>query len=314
MRGTPGTVNPPIADARDNVVAMPIATRLPSAKPPHAALRDWLVVTLRPQREANALLSSLRRHGADAVNLAVVALRGARPADIAPALHCALSARYALFSSPAAVRHARRIDRALALDIFADGGPLSRLASAGRVFAPGVGTATALGRAGIAPVRVPTARFDSEGLLALPELEAPLSGRFALIGAPGGRGLLDETLARRGAQVIPVHVYQRIDVTPDAAILDRLVHSPRAILVVSSRDALDRLVRQSAPGCMAPLQEHVHCVVASERLANAIEGHGFHRRSISGSAHTDDLVAAVIDVATHAADTSAKDDSVSMTT
>ncbi len=316
MRAAPDVVNPPTTRGRDNGGTMPTRRQRTSSSRPETAgnaLRGWRVMTLRPSGEASALLSALRRQGADAMNLAVVALRGVPSADAASAIARAATARHALFASPAAVRHARRIDRSLKLGFFAHGGPLDRLARAGQLYAPGRGTADALQRAGIARVRIPESRYDSEGVLALPALAPPLSGGFALIGAPHGRGVLDEALVVRGAEVIRVHVYERTDVAPDVAVLDRLVAAKHALAIVSSAAALDRLVATMTPDALAALRDRVHWVLASGRLDEAATRHGFHHRSVARSAHTADLVAAAVHAATHLADTSAKDDSVSMT-
>ena len=69
-------------------------------------------------------------------------------------------------------------------------------------FAPGPGTAEALADAGIANVRIPATTFDSDGLLALPELASTSQGKRVLIfRGDGGREQLGDTLRARGAEV-----------------------------------------------------------------------------------------------------------------
>lgn len=82
-------------------------------------------------------------------------------------------------------------------------------------FAPGPGTAAVLRTLGIAKVSVPEKDFDSEGLLALPELAAPAGKRFIVFRGEGGRELLGDTLVARGATVEYVACYRRA--APDAA-------------------------------------------------------------------------------------------------
>ena len=80
----------------------------------------------------------------------------------------------------------------------------------GRIIAIGQGTAAALAACGIKAI-VPAGQADSEALLAMPELgRAALGGRAVLIvRGEGGRGLLADALARRGARVRHAIVYRR---------------------------------------------------------------------------------------------------------
>ena len=80
----------------------------------------------------------------------------------------------------------------------------------GRIIAIGQGTAAELAACGIKAV-VPAGQADSEALLAMPELgRAALGGRTVLIvRGEGGRGLLADALARRGARVRHAIVYSR---------------------------------------------------------------------------------------------------------
>jgi uroporphyrinogen-III synthase len=77
------------------------------------------------------------------------------------------------------------------------------------VGAVGRATAAALHAAGIPPQLVPAAGFDSESLLALPELTGVAGKRVLIVRGEGGRALLGETLAVRGAEVHFAEVYRR---------------------------------------------------------------------------------------------------------
>ena len=57
----------------------------------------------------------------------------------------------------------------------------------------------------------------SEGLLALPELQSLRGLPVGLVTAPGGRGLIGETLAHRGALVHLAEVYRREPLLPNAS-------------------------------------------------------------------------------------------------
>jgi uroporphyrinogen-III synthase len=75
--------------------------------------------------------------------------------------------------------------------------------------APGPGTAAALAAIGIHNVRIPKTTMDSEGLLALPELETVSGKRVVIFRGDSGRELLRTALETRGAEVTQVECYRR---------------------------------------------------------------------------------------------------------
>lgn len=262
-----------------------------------APLTGWQVLTLRPAGQAGYLLRCLRRQGATARNLPLVRLQGESGAALAPAF---ADARYDgrwIFTSPAAVAHAARIAQDLRSDWFAPGGRLVRAAAEGRVLAPGPGTARALHRLGIRPVRIPERRLDSEGLLALPELAPPLRGQVRLVGAPGGRTLLADALGERGAKVRPIWVYRRQPMPLRPAPAAYLATSASPLLIASSLAMLRRLPAVLAPDVWNRLPRQALLVVASERLAQWARGQGFVRVGVAASAQTKALVSAALRLA-----------------
>jgi len=102
----------------------------------------------------------------------------------------------------------------------------------------GQGSAKALRDLGIAQVIAPGERFDSEGLLALPELQDVAGWRVIIFRGNGGRNLLGDTLKERGATVEYAECYQRAKPQLDGAAL--LAANPD-ILTVTSSEALDSL-------------------------------------------------------------------------
>ncbi len=90
-----------------------------------------------------------------------------------------------------------------------------------RAAAVGKGSVKELKRFGITGVLVPTRSFDSEGLLALPELQQIDGWRVVIFRGDGGRELLGDTLAGRGASVEYVECYRRARPRADASPLLR---------------------------------------------------------------------------------------------
>jgi uroporphyrinogen-III synthase len=187
------------------------------------------ILVTRPARQAGAFAEKLAALGATPVVFpAIVILPPADRASLDAAHARLASYDFAFFVSANAVEY---------------GAPdSSRWPAALVAFAPGPGTAEALAAVGIADARVPTTTFDSEGLLALPEL-ADLRGRRAVIfRGEGGRETLAEALAARGAQVDHAVCYRRAPPASGAAGLIAALREGRVNAVtVTSSEGVDNL-------------------------------------------------------------------------
>jgi uroporphyrinogen-III synthase len=87
------------------------------------------------------------------------------------------------------------------------------------VAAVGRASARALERFGAPGALVPDGRYDSEALLALAALQRVTGKRIAIFRGDGGRELLGDTLAQRGATVSYVESYRRVRPRADATTL-----------------------------------------------------------------------------------------------
>jgi uroporphyrinogen-III synthase len=185
-----------------------------------------------------------------------------------------------LFTSPSAVRAAAALRRLRAKP----GQPW---------VAVGEGTARALRRIGIVDVVAP-ARMDSEGVLALPALSAVHGRQVGLVTAPGGRGVIAATLARRGARVLRADVYARVPVSPSP----RAVAALRALrsrpwLALSSGEAL-RHVLDALPADVRTLLLQARVLAASDRLAAQARDAGFADIHTADDARPRSLLAAAL--------------------
>lgn len=235
------------------------------------------VVITRPAGTAADLVRRVRARGGVPVLLPGMRLCRADDEGAARnALHAALGDDLIIFTSPAAVRHAAM---------------LAPLRTAAIVLAVGQATARALSRRGVATVLAPE-RQDSEGLLIHAAVQQLDQCRVALIGAPGGRGLLRTQLTARGARLREVHVYRRAPPRLDRRHLDPIRTLPASALVLwSSVEALTCLHQQLSSSTWATLCAAT-AVVSSERLAVAASAAGFGRIVRAASALSADLLQA----------------------
>ena len=123
--------------------------------------------------------------------------------------------------------------------------PPFKLPASLHVFAPGPGTAEELSRLGVERVEMPESSFDSEGLLALPSMQATaIKGkRIVIFRGNDGRELLRAELLKRGATVDAVTAYhRRAPNTPPDGLLELLRCGQINAISAMSSDAITNLV------------------------------------------------------------------------
>ena len=194
------------------------------------------VLVTRPAGQAQALGDGLRAAGFTPLYLPTLAIEAADPALAVAALRAALPCDLAIFISANAVQHALPV-------IAAAGG----LPAGCTVAAVGPASARTLQAAGFSNVLTPAARFDSEGLLALPQLHQVAGQRVVIFRGEGGRTLLADTLAARGADVRAVVCYRRVAAGDAAQLKDWLAQGTIAALTATSRASLDGLLALAGP-------------------------------------------------------------------
>jgi uncharacterized protein HemX/uroporphyrinogen-III synthase len=184
------------------------------------------VLVTRPAEQAEPLCRLLERHGARPVRLPMQAIEPTRQAAAAAAqLQQQRDALAWIFTSVNAVRHARSLDAGVWPPCIA----------------VGPATAAALAQAGIADVRTPAREHDSEGVLALDVLQDLAGRRIVVITGEGGRDVIEQGLAGRGAQVSRVEVYRRVALPHPPETLATAVAGADAA-VVTNGEALRLLV------------------------------------------------------------------------
>ena len=163
-----------------------------------------------------------------------------------------------------------------------------------RYAAVGAATAYALTKAGVHDVLVPATRFDSEGLLECLPAEVVKGRTVLLFRGEGGRTLLADALAARGAKIQHAVCYRRVPAVPNPAMLARVMRNEVDVIVVTSREGLENLPALVPAAGQAALRRAA-LIVTSPRQAEAARALGFTGPLLQ-AAKTDDnsIVAALL--------------------
>ncbi len=158
-------------------------------------------------------------------------------------------------------------------------------------YAVGASTAALLHRRLGVRVHVPSpsaGEDTSEALLRLASLQALGERRVLLVAGEGGRPLIADTLAARGARVTRLALYRRRLLDPDPRMQARLAAGDYRALVVSSGEILEHLARWCTDAALnQPL------IVSSARLATLAGRLGFRFPVVASGATPAALAVAV---------------------
>lgn len=180
------------------------------------------VVVTRPREQAAQLMQRIEQAGGNAILFPLLEISPAADTQSLRALVSRLPEfNLVIFISPNAVRYGMEAIRAVGI-----------LPAELKIATVGQGSANALRDLGVSQIIAPQDRFDSEALLALPELQQVAGWRVAIFRGDGGRELLGDTLKARGATVEYAACYLRARPQQDAGAL--LAACPHAITVTSS--------------------------------------------------------------------------------
>lgn len=227
---------------------------IPKVMPP---LAELTVLVTRPASQAAALCEQIQRHGATAIAFPAV--------EIVPVTAAAASGHdLIVFVSVNAVAH---------------GVHLIEKSATARVAAIGKATAAALKQTSLPADIVPEAGFNSEGLLAHPDLTLAAGAKVLIVRGLGGRELLQESFTSRGLIVETREVYQRVRPSIDDATRDALETRWQSegidVVTATSIETLHNLMEMLSERGRALLREAT-LLVASRRIADAAQAAGLN--------------------------------------
>lgn len=236
------------------------------------ALAGRRVVVTRPAGQSAHLAALIRAAGGEPLLFPALEIFDAE--DLQPVL--ALIERLDAFDLAIFVS-ANAVNRALALVRARRAWPPAlRVATVGR------GSERELQRQGFAAVIAPSERFDSEGLLDLPELRQVQGKRVVIFRGESGRELLGDTLAARGATVEYAECYRRGRPHADPApLLARCARGEIDAFSVTSSEGLANL-HEMLGEAGAPCLKNTPLFAPHERIAAAARALGVRTVVLTG--------------------------------
>lgn len=193
------------------------------------------ILVTRPREQAAGLAALIRRAGGEPILFPAIEIRDLADLDPFYTLADRLgSFDLAIFISPTAVQKGLDL-----VQLRRKGKPWpARLCLA----ALGPGSRRELESRGFSGVLAPSEHADSEALLALPGLADVAGKRVVIFRGEGGRELLGDTLAARGARVEYAECYRRARPEPDpSALPPAWACRPLDAVTVSSSEGLANL-------------------------------------------------------------------------
>lgn len=220
----------------------------------------------RPAQQGDALAERLRRQGAHAVTIPLLAIAPLEDAAQREAVRLQLQT---LSDIDVAIFVSRNAAQQLLLALAAQ-----RLHWPSHIVTVAVGHATAqfLNEHGIAATS--PSRMDSEGMLALPALQTAQNKRCVIFRGVGGRETTAQTLRERGARVDYCELYRRtLPVEAAAAWQQWISGKPaRRLVCINSVDTLNHLL-QIDPH--APARDNLTVLVPGTRVTEHARRSGF---------------------------------------
>jgi len=223
------------------------------------------VLVTRPEHQAKALANMIAQQGGEAIMFPVIEIHKidlGSEGSVSP-----LDADVIIFVSRNAVKHFFRDSK-------------HELSPVTLVIAVGKGTAEVLDQQGISKVLQPTQAIGSEGVLMLPELEDVVDKNIVIVRGRGGRELLADTLAERGAKISYIEVYKRVLASPTDEQCKKATTAD--IVMCTSVAGVTNLCALLSEGIKLVLEKPL--IVLSERIKQHALSLGFKNVMISANA------------------------------
>lgn len=225
-------------------------------------LKGFGIAITRPLDQAKRLCAAIEQQAGNAILFPLIAIAPLEDySTFEQTISQLESAQWAIFISTNAVENAmpRLIKK------------LGKVPEHLKFAAIGQQTAKALALYGVTQVLIPQHRFDSESLLALPEMHDVAKQTVMVFRGVGGREILADTLKERGAHIVFAESYRRINPQTDCTELAQLWRKQQLhAIVVTSSEAMRHLLQMTNNGSDEWLR-NIHICVNHARIAEEAE-------------------------------------------
>ena len=238
------------------------------------------VLVTRPRAQAAELVTAIEREGGDAFCFPVIDIVPRDATLVAPEAEALPEPDIVIFVSRNAVDHGLLYT------------------NRGRVAVIGPATAAAVEAAGHVVDIQPAAGYDSEHLLAEPELQDVAGKQVRIVRGSQGRELLAEQLTARGAEVNYLSVYERRLPEPGPDMLAEIEARWRRgdinVVTVMSVQSLVNLLALLPAWCLEQMEETPLVTPAGRVLKEVLDRYPASRPVLAAGPQADDMVRAII--------------------
>lgn len=163
-----------------------------------------------------------------------------------------------------------------------------------RCYAIGNTTARLLQQHGIEVLQPAPAQMNSEGLVALPELQSVAGDKVLIVRGIGGREWLAQALVARGAEVDYLETYQRLKSgTLPKAVSRRVAAGAIDFILAASGETVTIIVELVDASLRRTLMD-IAIVVPGQRVADIARRAGFKRVIMAANAGDDAMIGAIL--------------------
>ncbi len=238
------------------------------------------ILVTRPAHQADNLVNLIERTGGTAIRFPLLRIEPVKDKrKISQTIDTLNEFDWLIFTSANAVN----------FTLAANNGKIPEIYNV-QIAAIGSTTARTLVKKGLKVDLKPEKGFNSEALLACRALQDVKGLSILIIRGIGGRTLLAETLAERGAKMQFMEVYERVKPQPENDILEGLLDATGVdIITITSVEALHNLLELTGLRDINRLLL-IPMVVISERIKKAAEQFGFVNITVSASPSDSDII------------------------
>jgi len=238
----------------------------------NSALAEVHVLVTRPEHQSEKLNSLIEQQGGVAIRFPTLQIVGMVETGVTNQLSNMASVDWFIFTSANAVNFALK----------ANGGKIGEF-KAKQIAAIGKATASELLLAGLEVSLVPESGYDSESLLAMPQLLKVVHQKILIVRGQGGREELEKVLKSRGAVVSSWEVYRRVLPESDpAGVISFLEQNLLDIIIITSCESLQNLCIMLGENNKESLAM-IPLVVISGRISRLAAKMGFTRIYVTES-------------------------------